>query len=52
VVDGRFLKKDGKLTTVDVDRLRRDAADTIARARQEASKPGSGEGLRNLFTAH
>ena len=52
VVDGRFLKKDGRLTTIDLDKLRRDAADTIERARQEASKPGSGEGLRDLFTAH
>jgi 5-methylthioadenosine/S-adenosylhomocysteine deaminase len=52
VVDGRFLKKDGKLTTIDLDKLRRDSADTIERARQEASKPGSGEGIRDLFTAH
>jgi 5-methylthioadenosine/S-adenosylhomocysteine deaminase len=52
VVDGRFLKQDGKLTTVDVDKLGRDAADTIERARQEASKPGAGEGVRGLFTAH
>jgi cytosine/adenosine deaminase-related metal-dependent hydrolase len=52
VVDGRFLKQDGKLTTIDVDKLGRDAADTIERARQEASKPGAGEGIRSLFTAH
>jgi len=45
VVDGRFLKKDGKLTTVDLAKLSRDAADTIERARQEASKPGAGEGI-------
>ena len=32
-VDGRFLKRRGKLTTVDLARLRRDSADTIARAR-------------------
>jgi 5-methylthioadenosine/S-adenosylhomocysteine deaminase len=52
VVDGRFLKQDGKLTTIDVDKLGRDAADTIERARQEASKPGAGKGIRSLFTAH
>ena len=52
VVDGRFLKKDGKLTTVDLAKLSRDAADTIERARQEASKPGAGEGIGSLFTAH
>jgi 5-methylthioadenosine/S-adenosylhomocysteine deaminase len=51
-VDGRFLKRRGKLTTVDLARLRRDSADTIARARQEASKPGAGEGIGSLFTAH
>jgi cytosine/adenosine deaminase-related metal-dependent hydrolase len=52
VVDGRFLKQDGKLTTIDVDKLGRDAADTIERARQEASKPGAGAGIRSLFTGH
>ncbi len=49
VVDGRFLKKDGKLTTVDMAKLAADAADTIARARKEAAKPGAGEGVRDLF---
>ncbi|HET9149247.1 MAG TPA: amidohydrolase family protein [Alphaproteobacteria bacterium] len=52
IVDGRFLKRHGKLTTVDMGKLRRDADDTIARAREEASKPGAGEGIRGLFTAH
>lgn len=52
VVDGRFLKRHGRLTTVDMGKLRREAADTIARAREEASKPGAGEGIEGLFTAH
>lgn len=46
VVEGRFLKKDGKLTTIDVARLAAEAADTIDRAHKEASKPGAGEGIR------
>ncbi len=46
VVDGRFLKKDGKLTTIDVAKLAEEAADTIERARAEASKPGSDAGIR------
>lgn len=49
VVDGRFLKKDGKLTTVDVAELGRLAADTIERARKEASKPGVGDGIREML---
>lgn len=46
VVDGKFLKKDGKLTTIDVAKLSAEAADTIERARAEASKPGSDAGIR------
>ncbi|MGE5537847.1 MAG: hypothetical protein ACM30I_04465 [Gemmatimonas sp.] len=55
MVDGRFLKQDVRPTTVDVDKLGRDAADTIEgieRARQDASKPGAGEGVWSLFTGH
>jgi 5-methylthioadenosine/S-adenosylhomocysteine deaminase len=50
IVDGRFLKRDGKLTTIDMARLARDAADTIERARKEASKEGAGKGINELFT--
>lgn len=50
IVDGRFLKRDGKLTTIDPVRLARDAADTIDRARKEASKEGAGKGINELFT--
>lgn len=50
IVDGRFLKRDGKLTTIDVTQLARDAADTIERARKEASKEGAGKGINELFT--
>lgn len=49
VVDGRFLKKAGKLTTIDVAKLADEAADTIERARKEAVKPGAGEGIRELL---
>ena len=50
IVDGRFLKCDGKLTTIDMERLARDAADTIERTRKEASKEGAGKGINELFT--
>jgi cytosine/adenosine deaminase-related metal-dependent hydrolase len=50
IVDGRFLKRDGKLTTIDMTRLAREAADTIERARKEASKPGAGEGVKDLLS--
>jgi len=50
IVDGRFLKRDGKLTTIDMAKLARDAADTIERARKEASKEGAGKGINELFT--
>jgi hypothetical protein len=50
IVDGRFLKRDGKLTTIDMAQLARDAADTIERARTEASKEGAGKGINELFT--
>jgi len=50
IVDGRFLKRDGKLTTIDMVQLARDAADTIERARKEASKEGAGRGINELFT--
>ena len=50
IVDGRFLKRDGKLTTIDMAELARDAADTIERARKEAAKEGAGKGINELFT--
>ena len=50
IVDGRFLKRDGKLTTIDMAQLARDAADTIERARKEASKEGADKGINELFT--
>jgi cytosine/adenosine deaminase-related metal-dependent hydrolase len=50
MVDGRFLKRNGKLTTIDMAKLARDAADTIERARKEASKEGAGKGINELFT--
>ncbi len=50
IVDGRFLKRDGKLTTIDMAQLARDSADTIERARMEASKEGAGKGINELFT--
>ena len=50
MVDGRFLKRNGKLTTIDMAQLARDAADTIERARKEASKEGAGKGINELFT--
>lgn len=50
MVDGRFLKRDGRLTTIDMAQLARDSADTIARARKEASKEGAGKGIDELFT--
>ena len=50
IVDGRFLKREGKLTTIDMAQLARDAADTIERARKEASKEGAGKGINELFT--
>jgi len=50
IVDGRFLKRDGKLTTVDMGQLARDGADTIERARKEAGKEGAGKGINDLFT--
>ena len=46
IVDGRFLKRDGKLTTIDMAQLARDAADTIERA----SKEGADKGINELFT--
>jgi len=50
IVDGRVLKRDGKLTTIDMAKLARDTAETIERARKEAAKEGSGEGIEGLFT--
>ena len=50
VVDGRFLKRNGKLTTIDIPKLARDSADTIERARKEASKERAGEGIEGLFS--
>jgi 5-methylthioadenosine/S-adenosylhomocysteine deaminase len=50
IVDGRFLKRDGKLTTIDMAQLARDAADTIERARKEAGKEGAGKGINDLFS--
>jgi cytosine/adenosine deaminase-related metal-dependent hydrolase len=50
VVDGRFLKRDGRLTTIDLTQLARDCADTIERTRKEASKEGAGKGINQLFT--
>jgi cytosine/adenosine deaminase-related metal-dependent hydrolase len=50
IVDGRFLKRDSKLTTIDMAQLARDAADTIERARKEASKEDAGKGINELFT--
>jgi len=50
IVDGRFLKRNGKLTTIDLARLARDSADTIERARKEASKAGAEKGINELFT--
>jgi cytosine/adenosine deaminase-related metal-dependent hydrolase len=50
IVDGRFLKRAGKLTTIDMAQLARDSADTIERARKEASKEGSDKGINELFT--
>jgi len=50
IVDGRFLKRDGKLTTIDMAQLARDSDDTIERARMEASKEGAGKGINELFT--
>jgi 5-methylthioadenosine/S-adenosylhomocysteine deaminase len=50
IVDGRFLKRAGKLTTIDLVKLARDSADTIERARKEAAKEGAGKGIEGLFT--
>ncbi|HWH79670.1 MAG TPA: amidohydrolase family protein, partial [Candidatus Binatus sp.] len=50
IVDGRFLKRHGKLTTIDLAQLARDSADTIERARKEASKEGAEKGINELFT--
>jgi len=50
IVDGRFLKRAGKLTTIDLAKLARDSADTIERARKEAAKEGAGKGIEGLFT--
>jgi 5-methylthioadenosine/S-adenosylhomocysteine deaminase len=50
IVDGRFLKRNGKLTTIDMAQLARDAADTIERTRKEGSKEGAGKGINELFT--
>jgi cytosine/adenosine deaminase-related metal-dependent hydrolase len=50
IVDGRFLKRHGKLTTIDLVQLARDSADTIERARKEASKEGAEKGINELFT--
>jgi 5-methylthioadenosine/S-adenosylhomocysteine deaminase len=50
IVDGRFLKRGGKLTTIDMVKLARDSAVTIERARKEASKEGAGTGINDLFT--
>ncbi|HYA28620.1 MAG TPA: amidohydrolase family protein, partial [Acidobacteriota bacterium] len=50
IVDGRFLKRNGKLTTIDLAQLARDSADTIERARKEATKEGAEKGINELFT--
>ena len=50
IVDGRFLKRNGVLTTIDMAKLARDSADTIERARKEAAKEGAGKGIEGLFT--
>ena len=50
IVDGRFLKRNGNLTTIDMAKLGRDTAETIERARKEASKEGAGKGINELFT--
>ncbi|HXD50605.1 MAG TPA: amidohydrolase family protein, partial [Burkholderiales bacterium] len=50
LVDGRFLKRDGKFTTIDMAQLARDSAHTIERARTEASKEGAGTGINDLFS--
>jgi 5-methylthioadenosine/S-adenosylhomocysteine deaminase len=50
IVDGCFLKRDGKLTGIDVAQLARDSADTIERVRKEASKEGSDKGINELFS--
>jgi cytosine/adenosine deaminase-related metal-dependent hydrolase len=50
IVDGRFLKRDGKITAIDMAKLARDSADTIERARKEAAKEGAGKGINELFT--
>ena len=50
VVDGRFLKRKGKLTSIDTAQLAREAADTIERVRREASKTGAEKGINELFT--
>jgi cytosine/adenosine deaminase-related metal-dependent hydrolase len=50
MVDGRFLKRGGRLTTIDLAQLARDSADTIERARKEASKEGAGKGINELFS--
>jgi cytosine/adenosine deaminase-related metal-dependent hydrolase len=50
IVDGRFLKRDGKITAIDMAKLARDSANTIERARKEAAKEGAGKGIEGLFT--
>ncbi|HVO93514.1 MAG TPA: hypothetical protein VMT22_11770, partial [Terriglobales bacterium] len=49
MVDGRFLKRGGRLTAIDVAQLARDCADTIERARKEAGKEEAGKGINELF---
>jgi 5-methylthioadenosine/S-adenosylhomocysteine deaminase len=50
VVDGRFLKRKGKLTSIDTAQVARDAADIIERVRREANKSGADKGINELFT--
>jgi 5-methylthioadenosine/S-adenosylhomocysteine deaminase len=49
MVDGRLLKRGGQLTTIDLDDLVKETAETIERARVEASAPGAGEGIQELI---
>ena len=48
--DGRFLKRDGKLTTIDMAQLSRDTGATPSSgARKGPGKEGA-EGINELFT--
>jgi cytosine/adenosine deaminase-related metal-dependent hydrolase len=49
MVDGRLLKRGGRLTTIDLDDLVKETAETIERARVEATAPGAGEGIQELI---